>query len=74
MNKILKNKITNLFQKDQFEEGLKLLEKSDLSFIETLECKGNAEYYKRNYKKASAYYNQILEIDINYPLSRYCYL
>ncbi len=66
--------ITEFFKDMDFDAGYELLSNSNLSDIDILVCKGNAEFYKRNHSNALKLYGQAMEIDSNLRISRDFYL
>lgn len=66
--------ITEFFKDMNFDAGYELISNSNLSDINILVCKGNAEFYKRNHSNAYELYDQAMEIDGNLRISRYFYL
>ena len=73
-NQDIIKQITENFKGMDFNKGYKLLNNSDLSDAVTLLCKGNAEFYKKNYSGAFELYGQAMQIDSSLRISRYFYL
>lgn len=67
-------KITEHFKNMDFDAGYKILKSSNLSHAATLECEGNAEFYRKNYQNAFEIYGRVTDMDNEYRISRYYYL
>ena len=73
-NQDIIKQITEYFKGMNFDKGYELLNNSDLSDAVTLMCKGNAEFYRKNYSGAFELYGQANELDSSLRISRVFYL
>jgi tetratricopeptide (TPR) repeat protein len=73
--KSLRELVTSLFAKGEFDEGLRRLRSAGhIPKVVELECVGNMHFYKRELQLAIEKYEAAIAIDAEYMISRYQYL
>jgi tetratricopeptide (TPR) repeat protein len=73
--KSLRDIVTTLFEQEEFDTGLKILEsRKDLPEVIVLECMGNFHFYKRELQSAVKHYEAAIEKNPEHMIARYQYL
>lgn len=73
--KTIRNRVTQYFASGAFDEGMRLLSSSDqLPGPVRLECLGNLSFYRRELQEAVRQFEAAIQLDPQYPVSRYQYL
>jgi tetratricopeptide (TPR) repeat protein len=74
-SKSLRDLITNLFARGEFDEGMRRLQGAEgIPAPVELECLGNFLFYKRELQNSVEKYEKAISIDPGYMISRYQYL
>jgi tetratricopeptide (TPR) repeat protein len=73
--KAIRDSVTGLFEKGDFDEGVRQMENNaQLPQVVRLECLGNLHFYKRELQEAINKYESSILIDPEYLIARYQYL
>src|SRR5262245_12498562 len=72
----LRDRVTHLFAKSDFERGTKLLQEveKELPPHVRLECWGNLYFYKRDLQRAKESYESAIRLEPEYIVARYQYV